>query len=594
MTEFARNIAAILSSARQASPSRLAVSLVLMILGAVSGPLIALTLKQMIDASIDHRVAWAVGASVVFAFIALAHLTMEHFAHIFFFELCDLHAIRVESELGQLALGTPGIEQHELSDFADRMELLRKESGSIGEAVQAVLTAIALAVQIVLTAVLLAYLQPFLLLLPLAAIPPVIAGRMAEQRRQRAELAAAEQERLSTHLLELAVRPAAAKEIRIFGLQDELRSRRAGLRRDIHARLRKAETTGMVLRILGQLVFAAGYVGAVVLVVREAIAGRRSTGDVIMAVALAVQTSAQTANALKLAQDLQRHSRTVQWVSWLHERVAKLQPPPADLPAPDRLEQGIVFDEVSFRYPGSDRDALSHVNLRIAPGTTVAIVGDNGAGKSTLTKLLCRFYRPSGGAITVDGADLSRIDPQAWLSRIAANFQDHVRFELAAGQVVGLGDLPRSDDEEAVRRALHRADATGVVDGLPDGLATQLGKSYADGAELSGGQWQRLALGRAMMREAPLLLLLDEPASALDPQAEHALFERYAESAKQAAAVNGGVCVLVSHRFSTVRMADLIVVLDSGGVVEQGSHDELMRRGGLYAELFELQASVYR
>jgi len=180
-----------------------------------------------------------------------------------------------------------------------------------------------------------------------------------------------------------------------------------------------------------------------------------------------------------------------------------------------------------------------------------------------------------------------------WRARIAAGFQDFVRYELPAQQVVGVGDLPRVSSEPAVRAALDRADAAGLPADLPDGLRTHLGKSYADGVELSGGQWQKLALGRAMMREAPLLLVLDEPTSALDPEAEHALFQRYAEHAKRVAGRTGGVTVFVSHRFSTVRMADLIVVVGDGRVVETGDHAALMAAGGLYSELFTLQAKAY-
>jgi ATP-binding cassette subfamily B protein len=223
----------------------------------------------------------------------------------------------------------------------------------------------------------------------------------------------------------------------------------------------------------------------------------------------------------------------------------------------------------------------------------VALVGENGAGKTTLVKLLCRFYEPSGGRIRVDGVDLQRIRLDEWRRRIATGFQDFVRFEFVARQAVGVGDLPLIDDEPAVEAALDRARASDVIGRLPDGLATQLGKSYADGVELSGGQWQKLALGRAMMRELPLLLILDEPTSGLDAEAEHALFERYAEGARRVGEATGGITFLVSHRFSTVRMADLILVVADGRIVEAGNHAALMRVGGLYAELYALQASAY-
>ena len=237
---------------------------------------------------------------------------------------------------------------------------------------------------------------------------------------------------------------------------------------------------------------------------------------------------------------------------------------------------------------------LTDVNLFLPAGSTVALVGENGAGKTTLVKLLARMYDPTAGALLVDGADLRTIDPASWRLKMSAGFQDFVKYEWSARDVVGIGDTDRIDDEAAIRRALVRGDAEPVVDKLPDGLDTQLGKKFTGGVELSGGQWQRLALARAFMRERPLLLLLDEPTAALDPEAEHLLFERFAEASQVAARETGGVTVLVSHRFSTVRMADLIVVMIDGRIAEVGSHEELVELGGRYAELFEMQARAYR
>jgi len=224
----------------------------------------------------------------------------------------------------------------------------------------------------------------------------------------------------------------------------------------------------------------------------------------------------------------------------------------------------------------------------------VAVVGENGAGKTTLVKLLCRLYEPTTGTIALDGVPLDAYDVVSWRERLSGGFQDFAKFELLARESVGVGHLPDIEDEGSVRAALDRAAATTVVEGLEHGLETQLGRSFGAGAELSGGQWQKLALGRAMMRELPLLLVLDEPTAALDAEAEHALFERYAGAARRAAGATGAVTLLVSHRFSTVRMADLILVVDGGRITETGSHTQLMSNDGLYAELYELQARAYR
>jgi ATP-binding cassette subfamily B protein len=265
-----------------------------------------------------------------------------------------------------------------------------------------------------------------------------------------------------------------------------------------------------------------------------------------------------------------------------------------DQQAPLRLTRGIELTDISFTYPGTEAAVLQDVNLEIPAGTTVAVVGENGAGKTSLVKLLCALYRPSGGRISVDGVDLGRIPERQWRDRIAAGFQDFVRFELIAREAVGVGDLPRIASDDAVLGAMDRAQARGLVDQLEQGLDTQLGIGHAKGAELSGGQWQKLALGRAFMREEPLLLVLDEPTAALDAQAEHVLFERYAEQARAAARRTGAITVLVSHRFSTVRTADIIVVLAEGRVAQVGDHATLIQEGGLYAELYGIQAEAYR
>jgi len=233
------------------------------------------------------------------------------------------------------------------------------------------------------------------------------------------------------------------------------------------------------------------------------------------------------------------------------------------------------------------------VSVRLPAGAVVALVGDNGAGKTTLVKLLSGFATPESGQILVDGADMAAFDTARWQERCAAAFQDFAKLEFPVRESVGVGDLPRIDDLVAVGAAVERAGASSVVDSLPQGLETQLGTRWEDGVELSGGQWQKLALARGLMRTDPLLVVFDEPTAALDAHTEHALFERFAAAARTAKQ-RSTVTLLVSHRFSTVGMADLIVVLDQGRVREVGSHQDLMARGGMYAELYELQSRGYR
>jgi len=256
---------------------------------------------------------------------------------------------------------------------------------------------------------------------------------------------------------------------------------------------------------------------------------------------------------------------------------------------PARCRGDVEFRELTFAYPGTDAPVLRGVRLVVPAGALVAVVGGTGAGKTTVVKLLAKLYEPTSGMILVDETPLARVSADEWRKRLSGAFQDFFRFEFRARHTVGVGDLARLDDVAAVAAAVDRAAANDVVAQLPRGLETQLGPTWPAGVEISFGQWQKLALARGFMREHPLLLVLDEPTAALDAETEHALFERYA-----AAARGEQITLLVSHRFSTVRMADFIVVLDGARVAETGTHEALMARRGQYAELYTIQATAYR
>jgi ATP-binding cassette subfamily B protein len=281
-------------------------------------------------------------------------------------------------------------------------------------------------------------------------------------------------------------------------------------------------------------------------------------------------------------------------LAWLEDYAASIAAA-GDLEVPSVLHQGVRFDHVFFTYPGTSRVVLEDVSLLLPAGAVVAVVGENGAGKTTLVKLLAKMYEPSSGSILVDDVPLARLPAGEWRARLAGAFQDFFRFEFRAGHTVGLGDVPRMDDRPSVAAAIDRAGAGEVIERLKSGLDTQLGPTWPEGVDLSFGQWQKLALARGFMRDQPLLLILDEPTAALDAETEHALFERYAAAARgTGTSTSGRVTILVSHRFSTVRMADLIVVLDGARLVEVGTHDELMAKSGQYAELYSIQAAAYR
>ncbi|MER5263979.1 ABC transporter ATP-binding protein [Actinosynnema sp. NPDC002837] len=583
-----------IATAWRLNPRKTALAVVLMTAGAVAAPLLAAALGWMTREVVAGEVGSAVLAGVAVAVLAVTALAFAHFAHLAYYELSELAELDFDERVIEVANASAGIEHHERAEHADTWTVLRQEGRQFRTGLEALLNGVGLVLAVVLTAVLLAVQNPLLLLLPAAAVPPLLAGRLAERVLDRARTATAEPTRTALNLFHLATSARLAGELRVSGVRDELRARHGRLWEQATRGLWRAHLTATWARAAGQVVFALAYVAGVLLVVRDAIAGRRGVGDVVLVIVLAAQVNQQVATAVTLLQDLQRMAGAYRRLTEVAASVTAADPaPPRHSPPPRRLHDGIDLAGVAFAYPGADVPVLRDVDLHLPAGATVAIVGENGAGKSTLVKLLCGFYRPTEGRILVDGVDLRAVPVDEWRTRIAAGFQDFVRYEFAAQQVVGLGDLPRVSSEPAVRAALERADATGVLDDLPDGLRTRLGKSYADGAELSGGQWQKLALGRAMMREAPLLLVLDEPTSALDPEAEHVLFQRYADHARRVAARTGGITVFVSHRFSTVRMADLIVVVGGGRVVETGDHAALTARGGLYAELFALQAKAY-
>jgi ATP-binding cassette subfamily B protein len=400
---------------------------------------------------------------------------------------------------------------------------------------------------------------------------------------------------LSDHLFELGTTAGPGKEVRIFGLADELAHRHASVRRTITHEERRAEMRALLGTVLGWLAYAVGYASAIVFVAFLAVDGRATVGDVLLVISLSAQIQFQLDGAVSLMGQFIQNLRTADHYLWLRDladREGARRVPTH--PAPDRLVEGIRLERVSFRYPGTDVDVLTDVDLTIPAGSALAVVGVNGAGKTTLAKLLAGFYEPTQGRITVDGTDLRELDLNAWRRRMSACFQDFVHFEFRAVESVGLGELPRIDDEPSVRKALRHASATDVVANLPDGLRTLLGKEYGDGVELSVGQWQKVALGRAMMRGEPLLLILDEPSASLDAYTEHAVFERYARASERAGQCVGGITVLISHRFSTVRMADFVAVLEAGRLVQVGTHRELSQEEGPYRELYELQSRAYR
>ena len=400
----------------------------------------------------------------------------------------------------------------------------------------------------------------------------------------------AQSARLARHLFATATTAPSGKEVRVLGIGNRLVTGRREAWERWYGPVGSARWGSAAWHTLAWAVFGSAYVGAVVFVSNRL---NSPPGDVLLVLAAGSRLSAYigaTVGEIGFLRGIWMDGS--RRLAWLEDYAASLVAT-ADRPVPAALRDGIRLDHVSFAYPGTSRVVLDDVSLSFPAGSVVAIVGENGAGKTTMVKLLAKLYEPTSGSILVDDTPLARVAADEWRGRLAGAFQDFFRFELRARHTVGLGDVPRIDDEPAVVRAVERAGAADVIARLPSGLETQLGKTWPEGVEVSFGQWQKLALARGFMRDNPLLLVLDEPTAALDAETEHALFERYAAAARDDGA-EGRITILVSHRFSTVRMAGLIVVLDGARLVEMGSHDELMAKGGQYSQLYAIQANAYR
>lgn len=533
-----------------------------------------------------------VGSIAAGGLIALAWAAANLDANVGF-GLMDRVRLYISVRIAELVNRVPGVEHFERPEYLKELDLIEWNRGLLASGPRLTLDAMRMILRGGTAAVLLGTVHPALVVLPAFAAAPAFCDSWSVRIRQRCEERVGELRRLADQLFALAATAAPAKELRIFGLSSELERRHDALAEDVRKQTVRAALLGAVLGAFGWLVFVAGFLGGIWLVLSQALDGRATAGQVVMAVVVGQQVRLYLQQAAGTFGQLFTSARTAQRILWL-EDFASAHGGRGSAIVPSRLERGIAFEHVTFRYPGTDNDVLRDVNLFFPAGNIVAVVGENGAGKTTLMKLLARMYEPSSGAIVVDDTEVGDFDLDAWRSSLSAALQDFVQFELIASETVGVGDLPRIDDAAAIDVALERAGAEDVMTTLDSGPATQLGKSFLGGRDLSGGQWQKLALGRGMMRDLPLVLILDEPTASLDAETEHQLFERYAEAARRARAQTGAITILVSHRFSTVRAADLVVVVDQGRVVEAGSHRELMSRGGLYAELFTLQAKAYQ
>ncbi|MEO7775796.1 MAG: ABC transporter ATP-binding protein [Steroidobacteraceae bacterium] len=483
---------------------------------------------------------------------------------------------------------TLSLQHFEDSEFYDKLTRARREASvrplslvtrSFGLAQNAI--------SLVSYSVLLYRFSPWaVLLLLLAGLPGFIAETKFSNEAFRLFRWRSAERRMQDYLESVLAREEHAKEVKLFGLGPRL----LGRFRNIFTRL-YAQDRALALRRDGwgfalSLVTSVGLYAAYAWVAVSAVLGAITVGQMTMYLMLFRQGQSAVASSLSAVSGMYEDNLYLSTLyEYLETPVPEVRgslvrgPLPAD---------GIRFENVSFSYPDAREPALQDVNLHLQPGRSLALVGANGSGKTTLIKLLTRLYRPTAGRIMLDGLDLNQWDEATLRARIGVIFQDFARYQMIVGENVGAGDEPHFDDEARWREAARKGLAAEFIEQLPAGYHTQLGRWFRDGRELSGGQWQKIALSRAFMRTGADVLVLDEPTAAMDAQAEADIFEHFRKLATDR------ITILISHRFSTVRMADQIAVLERGQLVEQGSHEELMQQQGIYARLFSLQARGYR
>ncbi|MDW7747403.1 ABC transporter ATP-binding protein [Halomonas sp.] len=484
--------------------------------------------------------------------------------------------------------GTLSLEQFEDSEFYDKLTRARREAsvrplGLVNKTFGLAQNAISLAS----FGVLLVQFSPWaLLVLVIGALPVFVSEAKFSGDAFRLFRWRSPQTRMQMYLETVLAREDSIKEVKLFGLEPLLLARYRSIFETLYAEDRRLtlrrETWGFLLGLLGTLAFYAAYAW----VVAETVTGRLTLGEMTMYLMVFKQGQAALSASLTAIGGMYEDNL---YLSNLYEYME--QPVPAErgtLTTGAHPGDGIRFEGVGFTYPGAASPALSGISLHLRPGGSLALVGANGSGKTTLIKLLTRLYEPTEGRILLDGSDLRDWEIQALRRRIGVIFQDFVRYQMKVGENLGAGDVAAFTDEARWEAAARRGLADEFIAGMPGGYHTQLGRWFKGGQELSGGQWQKIALSRAYMREGADILVLDEPTAAMDAAAEAAVYADFREGSRDR------MTILISHRFSTVRAADWILVIDGGEILEQGDHERLMAANGRYARLFRLQARGYR
>ncbi|MGB0524000.1 MAG: ABC transporter ATP-binding protein [Flammeovirgaceae bacterium] len=478
--------------------------------------------------------------------------------------------------------------QFEDSEFYDKLERARRQTTSRVALMSDVLTQIQDFITIIFLAGGLIAFNPWLLLILLLSVLPVFLSETYFNQQSYSLVRNWTPERRELDYLRfIGASDDTAKEVKIFGLAEFLKNRFALVANNYYQANKKLalkrSTWALVFNSLGDT----GYYVAYIFIILETIQGKLSIGDLTFLAGSFSQMRNLLQGILSRFSNISQRALYLQDLFDFFDIKPEIQSPehPESLPLP--FQQGFTFENVGFKYPNTDEWAVRNVSFHLNIGEKLALVGENGAGKTTLVKLLARLYDPNEGRILLDGQDIRNFNLKAYRELIGVIFQDFVRFQFMVSENIAVGKINEKDDKERIIESAQLSLADTVIEGLPNKYEQILGKRFENGVELSGGQWQKIALGRAYMRNAQLLIL-DEPTAALDARAEYEVFQRFSSLTQ------GKTAVLISHRFSTVRMADRILVLNKGQMEEIGSHEELLAKKGTYAELFELQAEGYR
>ena len=588
-----RNVPPLLRMVWETSPSLTVCTLALRFVSSlfplatlwISKLIIDLVVRAIRHEHIDRNHVWKL--LILECLIAIASDTTGRFVSLVDSLLGDRFTNQVSIRLMEHA-NSLDLESFEDPVFYDKMERARRQTtsrlgmlASLAGMAQQLLTLLSL-----LSAVI--FFSPWLLLLLVAATVPVFFGETRFAMLNYSMLYRSTPERRELDYLRyLGASNASAKEIKIFGLGKYLVNRARALFERFYAENRQLAIKRAVDGSLLNLVPTSAYYSAYALILVRALAGALTIGDLTLMTGAFSRSRSIMDSLVSGLVGISEQALFIKDLFDFYETNPTIKSRPGDLLAPRPIRSGFEFSRVSFSYAGSDRKVLSDINFRFYPGERIALVGENGAGKTTLVKLLSRLYDPTEGRILLDGVDLRDYNVDELRREIGVIFQDYMRYDMLASENIGVGRIEKLADSERIRGSAEKSLAAAVVEALPGQYSQMLGRRFDQGVDLSTGQWQKIALARAYMRDAQILIL-DEPTASLDARAEFEVYQRFADLTA------GKMAVLISHRFSTVRMADRILVLEGGQIAEQGSHQQLVALGGKYAELFELQAAGYR